>query len=72
MNDEVKIRIFVTKGDLVLHEMHGSVDGGRHELRFGQPVRCANRELYGVSVECWLDAEPRHLRYSRIELPFGR
>lgn len=69
MNDDVKIRIFITKGDLVLHEMHGSVDGGRHELQFGQPVDIGGRQLYGVSVECWLDCDPRHLRYTSIALP---
>lgn len=71
MNDELKIRIFITKGNLVLHEMHGSVNGGRQELRFGQPVRCADRSLYGVSVECWLD-EPRHVSYRQIDLPLWR
>jgi len=77
MNDEVKIRIHITKGTLVLAELHSSVDGGRHEFRFAQPIRVDGKHFEGFAVECWIDQEARHVTYApdtarRIELPFER
>ena len=77
MNDDVKIRIHITKGSLVLAELHSKVDGGRHEFRFSQPISVEGRHFDGFAVECYLDQETRHVAYDerperRIELPFTR
>lgn len=78
-NDEIKIRIHITKGSLVLAELHSLVDGGRHEFVFSQPIRTdAGRHFEGFAVECWLDQTARHLTNLRhderpqLELPFQR
>lgn len=69
MNEDTKIRIHVTRGSLVLAELHGSVDGGRHEFVFSTPISVGGRNFQGFAVECWLDQEPRHIRYQQLELP---
>ena len=64
MNDEVKIRIAITKGSLVLAELHSVIDGGRHEFVFAQPIRTdGGRHFEGFALECWLDREPRLVAY---------
>lgn len=77
MNDEVKIRVMVTKGSLVLAELHGTIDGGRHEFVFSQPIRTdAGRSFEGFALECWLDRAARHVAYGErnvdLALPFQR
>lgn len=73
MEEEVKIRIHITKGSLVLAEMHSVVDGGRHEFVFAQPIMANGRHFEGFAVECWLDREARHVSYEKeIALPFTR
>lgn len=76
MNNDVKIRIHITKGDLVLAELHSVVDGGRHEFTFASPIRTATgRHFEGFAVECYLDREVRHVLYERetqLALPFQR
>lgn len=72
MNDEVKIRIHITKGSLVLAELHSTIDGGRHEFTFSQPINVQGRHFDGFAVECYLDRETRHVVYDKrreIELP---
>lgn len=64
MNDEIKIRIHITKGSLVLAELHSTVDNGRHEFQFAQPIDANGRHFEGFAVECWLDREPRHIVYT--------
>lgn len=69
MNDDVKIRVCITKGSLVLTELHSTLDGGRHEFEFAQPLHANGRCFTGFAVECWLDQDPRtYLR--RLALPF--
>lgn len=65
MNDDIKIRIHVTKGTLVLAELHSAIDDGRHEFVFAQPIAYNGRHFGGFAVECWLDREPRHITYKR-------
>lgn len=77
MTEETKIRIHITRGSLVLAELHSSIDGGRHEFVFAQPIRVDGRFFNGFSVECWLDQEARHVtrrndNEKRIHLPFQR
>jgi hypothetical protein len=65
MNDEIKIRIAVTKGSLLLAEMHSVISGGRHEFVFQQPIRTdSGRSFEGFSLELWLDREPRLVTFS--------
>ena len=72
MDDEVKIRIHITKGPLVLAELHSTVDGNRHEFTFAQPISVRGRHFDGFAVECYLDRETRRVVYEKrreIELP---
>lgn len=62
MNDEVKVRVFVTKGTLVLAELHSEVTPGIHEFVFQQPIRTpAGRHFEGFSLDLWIDQEPQHV-----------
>ena len=77
MNDEIKIRVMVTKGTMVLAELHGLIDGGRHEFVFSQPIRTdSGRSFEGFALECWLDRAARHVVYNEqpaeLVLPFQR
>lgn len=74
MEDDVKIRIHITKGTLVLAELHSVVDGGRHEFRFARAISANGRHFDGFAVECWLDQEARHVSYRehQLLLPFTR
>lgn len=76
-NDEIKIRIHITKGSLVLAEFHNIVQNGRNEFVFSQPVRTDDgRHFEGFALECWLDRTARHITYKEFEhelaLPFRR
>lgn len=77
MNDEIKIRVAITKGSLLLGELHSTVNGGRHEFVFAQPIRTdSGQHFEGFALECWLDREARHVTYNpaqrELELPFKR
>jgi hypothetical protein len=74
MNDEIKIRVAITKGSLVLAELHSVVDAGRHEFVFAQPINIRGRHFEGFALECWLDQNGRHVAYpeKEIHLPFKR